>query len=110
MSARTDEEKRLVAHIKGKSPRNRERRSGIIRAHRESLERVRRAQMESKEYREGLNRKQAIFDEFFTAKAHKNLASTPDNSGKKTGNDCEFCANFREVNTKICPNCGKPLN
>jgi len=109
MSARTEEEKRLVAHIRGKSPRNVERRSSLVRAHRESMERVRCAQMESQEYRDTLNRKQTIFDEYFTAKTHKKLASTPDNTGKSDATDCEYCPKFREVDTKICPNCGKPL-
>jgi hypothetical protein len=111
MNVRNDEEKRLIAHIKGKHPRNIGRRRDIIRAHRESKERHRRSWLENEDVRKDLSiTKQTIFDEYFNAKAHKNLESTPDNSGKKDGIDCGWCTKFREIDCKICPNCGKPLN
>lgn len=109
MSARTDEEKRAVAHIKGKSPRNVERRSSVIRAIRESKERYRRAWLETEGVREALNVKQAIFDDFYDVKAHKELNSTPNNLGKPDAKDCDWCPTFRAVDCKSCPNCGKPL-
>ena len=109
MSARTEEEKRAVAHIRGKSPKNVGRRNQIVRAMRESQERIRNAQLENPEYRASLNRKQTIFDEFYHDKTHKELESTPDNRGNPAGEDCRFCIQFRLVDLSVCPNCGKPL-
>ena len=109
MSVRTKEEKRLVAHIKGKSPRNVERRTSLIRSHRELQERHRRAWLANEDVRRKLNKKRTILDEYFRQKAHKELESTPDNRGQPDSEDCEFCESFRSVASAACLNCGKSL-
>lgn len=109
MSARTKEERQLVAHIRGKSPRNVERRTSIIRAYRESQERHRRAWLEIEGVRESLNKKRTILDEYFSAKANKELASIPDSTGEELSEDCEYCRRFRDGDFSACLNCGKPL-
>ena len=109
MSARTKEERALVAHIKGISVRNVVRRTGIIRAHRESKERHRRAWLENEDVRRALNKTRTILDEYFSAKAKKELGSVPDSTGKELSEDCEYCGSFRKDDFSVCLNCGKPL-
>ena len=109
MSARTDEEKQRLAKIKGRHPRNVSRRSALLISMRNTSERTRKAHMAIPGVREELNRKQTVFSEFYMERSRKTLRTVPNATGKPDSEDCDFCSAFREVDTMVCPNCGKPL-